>query len=93
MNINDAFSNLFALSLPHGGWKSSGIGARFGGAQGLRKYTRQQVITAPRVPTMKKELLWFPYRPRKGKVIGRMLHANAARDLRRRLGLRPRSRK
>jgi len=85
VNINDAYANLFAMSLPHGGWKSSGIGARFGGANGLRKYNLQQAITVPRFRTMKRELLWFPYKPRTGKLAGRVLHAIAGRDLRRRL--------
>lgn len=85
VNINDAYANLFALTLPHGGWKRSGIGARFGGAQGVRKYTRQQAITVPRVPTLKRELLWYPYRPGRGRLIGRVLRLIAARDLGRRL--------
>lgn len=33
VNVNDMFSNLFCFGLPHGGWKSSGIGARLGPAQ------------------------------------------------------------
>jgi hypothetical protein len=31
-----------------GGWKTSGMGARFGGAEGLRKYCRQEAVVAPR---------------------------------------------
>ncbi|MDZ7911923.1 MAG: aldehyde dehydrogenase family protein [Rhodococcus sp. (in: high G+C Gram-positive bacteria)] len=85
VNINDAFSNLFALGLPHGGWKQSGLGARFGGEYGIRKYTRQQAITVPRGPVMKRELLWYPYVSSRGRFVGRMLRALVARDLRRRL--------
>lgn len=33
---------------PMGGWEASGIGARFGGADGLRKYCRSEVVVAPR---------------------------------------------
>ena len=33
---------------PMGGWKTSGIGARFGGADGMRKFCRQETIVAPR---------------------------------------------
>lgn len=73
VNINDAFSNLFNFTLPHSGWKSSGIGARFGGADGIRKYTRQQAITAPRGPVLKSELLWYPYTPKRGKFVARLL--------------------
>ncbi|ERB54279.1 hypothetical protein N806_24450 [Rhodococcus sp. P27] len=85
VNINDAFSNLFALGLPHGGWKQSGLGARFGGEYGIRKYTRQQAITMPRGPVMKRELLWYPYTPLRGRFVGRLLRALVARDPRRRL--------
>ena len=31
-----------------GGWKDSGIGARFGGADGLRKFCRQETEVVPR---------------------------------------------
>lgn len=85
VNINDAFANLFALTLPHGGWKSSGVGTRFGGARGIRKYTRQQAITSPRVPRLKREVLWYPYRPRSVCAVLRLLRALVARDVRRRL--------
>ncbi len=34
VNINDAYSNLFCFPLPHGGWKSSGLGSRLGGPAG-----------------------------------------------------------
>jgi len=60
VNINDAFANLFSFALPMGGWKDSGIGARWGGAAGIRKYCRQQAITVPRGPAMKRELAWYP---------------------------------
>ena len=33
---------------PMGGWKTSGIGVRFGGAEGIRKFCRQEAIVAPR---------------------------------------------
>ncbi|WP_172651927.1 aldehyde dehydrogenase family protein [Rhodococcus opacus] len=91
VNINDAFSNLFALGLPHGGWKQSGLGARFGGEYGVRKYTRQQAITVPRGPAMKRELLWYPYAPGRGRFVGRVLRALVARDPRRRLSVTSRS--
>ena len=61
VNVNDSFVNLFAFPMPHGGWKDSGVGARFGGAAGVRKYCRTQVITAGRLPTMKNKILWYPY--------------------------------
>ncbi len=48
VNINDVISNLMCATAPMGGWKTSGIGARFGGADGLRKFCRQEAIVAPR---------------------------------------------
>lgn len=87
VNINDAYANLLVFNLPHGGWKTSGIGAHFGGAAWLRKYTRQPAITVPRFPTRKREILWYPYTPRAGELVVRALHAVAARDLKRRIRL------
>lgn len=92
VNINDAYANLFALTLPHGGWKESGLGARFGGLQGIRKYTRQQAITAPRVPTAKREVMWYPYTPARAGLVARMMRAIVAGDSRRRLSRRRRDR-
>ncbi|CAM2886025.1 aldehyde dehydrogenase family protein [Skermania piniformis] len=86
VNINDAFANLFSYALPMGGWKDSGVGARWGGAAGLLKYCRVQAITTPRLPTQTKELLWFPYSPAKVGVAFGVMRAAGARGLRK-LGL------
>jgi acyl-CoA reductase-like NAD-dependent aldehyde dehydrogenase len=48
VNVNDVISNLMCTTAPMGGWKTSGMGARFGGADGLRKYCRQEAVIAPR---------------------------------------------
>jgi acyl-CoA reductase-like NAD-dependent aldehyde dehydrogenase len=48
VNINDVISNLMCTTAPMGGWKTSGLGARFGGADGLRKFCRQETVVAPR---------------------------------------------
>ena len=85
VNINDVYSNLFCFALPHGGWKSSGLGARLGGPAGMRKYCRQLAITAPRVSTMKSEPMWYPYSPRRSRTVAALLRLLVARDLRRRL--------
>ena len=47
---SDGFSSTEqpAANAPMGGWKTSGMGARFGGAEGLRKYCRQEAVVAPR---------------------------------------------
>ena len=48
VNINDVISNLMCTTAPMGGWKASGIGARFGGAEGMRKYCRAETVVGPR---------------------------------------------
>ncbi len=48
VNINDVITNLMCLTAPMGGWKTSGIGARFGGADGLRKFCRVETVVGPR---------------------------------------------
>ena len=48
VNINDVISNLMCTTAPMGGWKTSGMGVRFGGAEGLRKFCRQEAVVAPR---------------------------------------------
>ena len=92
VNINDFMANMFAYTVPMGGWKQSGIGTRAGGAGGIRKYCRQQAITSPRIPTAAKELLWYPASPRKVKVALGVLRAGAARG-RRRFGITPRTKR
>ncbi|MGH2946938.1 MAG: aldehyde dehydrogenase family protein [Solirubrobacteraceae bacterium] len=69
--VNDANLNYYALELPMGGWKQSGLGTRHG-AGGIRKYTRQQAIVIARV-AMKREPHMFPYRPRTTRLLGRGL--------------------
>ena len=83
VNINDAFANMSSYALPMGGWKDSGIGARWGGPSGIRKYCRQQAITSPRLPTQKKELIWFPYNPFKLKFALGVMRAASAQGKRR----------
>ena len=87
VNINDVFSNLFATTLPHNGWKASGIGARLGGAHGLRKYCRVQAVTQPRIPVLTREITWYPYSPGRAAIAGKVLRAAAGRGLRQRLGM------
>ena len=49
VNINDVIANLMCTTAPMGGWKTSGIGARFGGADGLRKFCRVETVVGPRI--------------------------------------------
>ncbi len=92
VNINDALANVFSFALPMGGWKQSGVGARWGGASGILKYCRQQAITTPRIPTQSKELIWYPVSPRKVKLAFALMRAAAAHGLRR-VGVTPKASK
>jgi acyl-CoA reductase-like NAD-dependent aldehyde dehydrogenase len=89
VNVNDVMANGFSFALPMPGWKDSGIGSRNGGADGLLKYCRTQAITAPRVPTQSRELLWYPYSRRKFRMLMGVVRAAAAHGVRR-VGIKPR---
>jgi acyl-CoA reductase-like NAD-dependent aldehyde dehydrogenase len=85
--VNDLFPvNYSVLGLPMGGWKNSGIGYRHG-AIGIRKFSRTESLTIPRLPQPKRELLWFPYSPRQRRFVRRIYRFLNARGLRNRLGL------
>jgi acyl-CoA reductase-like NAD-dependent aldehyde dehydrogenase len=49
VNVYDMFVNTFAIRIPQGGWKESGVGARLDDAHGIRKYCRPQAVTATRL--------------------------------------------
>jgi acyl-CoA reductase-like NAD-dependent aldehyde dehydrogenase len=83
VNINNVITGDFGV--PMAGWGESGLGSRCGGADGIRKYCRPKSIVADRV-AMKKELNWYPYSRRKGKLIEVMVRLLSAKDWRRRLG-------
>jgi acyl-CoA reductase-like NAD-dependent aldehyde dehydrogenase len=79
--VNDAQLNYFALELPMGGWKASGMGSRHG-APGIRKYCRQQSLLITRFAP-KKELHMFPYRARTTKLLGKavgLIYGRGKRD-------------
>jgi len=85
VNINNAMTNVFQFPLPMGGWKSSGLGHRFGGPNGVRKYCRQQAFVSERV-NIKREIHWYPYTHRKAAITDTMLRLLGMHDWRRRLG-------
>lgn len=89
LNVNNVMTNVFQFPLPMGGWKRSGLGHRFGGPNGVRKFTRQQAFVSERIP-LKNEMHWYPYSPAKGAVVERALRLTGLHDWRRRLGLQPR---
>jgi acyl-CoA reductase-like NAD-dependent aldehyde dehydrogenase len=85
VNVNNAMTNVFQFPLPMGGWKDSGLGHRFGGANGVLKYCRQQAFVSERI-NLKSELHWYPYTLRKAKLTARMVRLLGMHDWRRRLG-------
>jgi acyl-CoA reductase-like NAD-dependent aldehyde dehydrogenase len=86
VNVNDVLVNYFAMDVPMGGWKQSGIGYRHG-TPGIRKYCRSESIVITRFGG-RREPGWYPYTKRRQGLVGRVMRLFAGRDLRRRLGLR-----
>jgi acyl-CoA reductase-like NAD-dependent aldehyde dehydrogenase len=82
VNVNNVLANLSATALPHGGWKDSGIGSRFGAEAAIRKYCRTKAITSAKM-TPKNELNWYPYTKRRSRALHRMVRLISARGKRR----------
>jgi len=79
--VNDAQLNYLVLELPMGGWKTSGMGQRHG-AQGIRKYARQQSLLITRLAP-KKDLHMYPYKARTTNLLVRaikLLYGRGKRD-------------
>lgn len=85
VNINNAMTHVFQFPLPMGGWKSSGLGRRYGGAYGIRKFCREQAYVSERVK-LKNELHWYPYTTRKAAITAKALRLMGMHDWKRRLG-------
>jgi acyl-CoA reductase-like NAD-dependent aldehyde dehydrogenase len=81
--VNDALVNYFAMELPMGGAKASGLGSRHG-AGGIRKYSSQQaILVTPRALARKKDLTMFPYKARTTKLLAgafKLLYGRGKRD-------------
>ena len=86
VNVNDVLVNYFAMDVPMGGWKQSGIGYRHG-APGIKKYCRTESLVVTRFGG-KREATWYPYTKARRGLVRRLTQAFNARDWRRRLGLR-----
>jgi acyl-CoA reductase-like NAD-dependent aldehyde dehydrogenase len=86
VNVNDVLVNYFAMDVPMGGWKQSGIGYRHG-EPGIKKYCRTESVVITRFGG-KREPGWYPYTRSRRGLIARVARAFTARDWRRRLGLR-----
>jgi acyl-CoA reductase-like NAD-dependent aldehyde dehydrogenase len=65
--INDTLVNYFAMEIPIGGMKQSGVGARHG-RTGIQKYCRRQNLVVTRFG-LNRELYYFPYHRLPTKLI------------------------
>ncbi len=81
--VNAAQINYFALNLPMGGWKRSGLGARHG-AEGIRKYCHTQSILVSGF-SLRRELFMFPYSARVTGLLARLQRTVYGRRARRRV--------
>ena len=86
VSINNALVATLQMPVPMGGWKNSGLGSRFGGAQGVLKYCRQQSVVEERFAP-KTEPMWYPVNPARSRLMARAVRLLGAHDWRRRLGL------
>jgi acyl-CoA reductase-like NAD-dependent aldehyde dehydrogenase len=86
VNVNDVITNMFAMGVPMGGWKQSGIGYRHG-EYGIKKYCRPESIVVTRFAG-KREPAWYPYTKSRRTLVDRVAKLFYARDWRRRLGLK-----
>ena len=71
--VNAAQLNYFALNLPMGGWKSSGMSTRHG-VSGIRKYCRVQSLLVSGFGP-RRELFMFPYSRRATHLLERLYRA------------------
>ncbi|WP_461665762.1 aldehyde dehydrogenase family protein [Gordonia sputi] len=81
VNINDVIINMMAASAPQGGWKTSGVGARFGGAAGLRKFCRAETIVT-NIGPLRSEPLWYSMNGRIRRAAIRALSIDAVQRVR-----------
>jgi acyl-CoA reductase-like NAD-dependent aldehyde dehydrogenase len=70
--VNAAQINYFALNLPMGGWKSSGLSTRHGAA-GIRKFCHVQSLLVSGFGP-RRELFMFPYSTRATRLLRRVYH-------------------
>lgn len=68
--VNDVLINFGIPELPYGGVKQSGFG-RMMGDEGLLEFSQVKAVADTRV-ALKRELFWFPYRPRQLSLLKRL---------------------
>ncbi|MDQ6744426.1 MAG: aldehyde dehydrogenase family protein [Actinomycetota bacterium] len=71
--VNDALINYFAMEIPIGGMKQSGVGARHGRV-GIQKYCQRQNLVVTRFG-LDRELYYFPYTKLSSRLTGLMIRA------------------
>jgi acyl-CoA reductase-like NAD-dependent aldehyde dehydrogenase len=86
INVNDVLINYFAMDVPMGGWKQSGIGYRHG-EPGIKKFCRSESLVITRFGG-KREPTWYPYTKARRRLLAPISRFFGARDWRRKLGLR-----
>ncbi|WP_242669979.1 aldehyde dehydrogenase family protein [Mycobacterium decipiens] len=59
VNVNNVVMNVLQFPVPMSGWSESGVGARSGGASGIRNCCKTKSVVADRLAP-KKELFWYP---------------------------------
>lgn len=91
VNINNVMTNVFQLPVSFGGRRESGIGARHGGAAGIRKYCWTKPVIEERI-RLKSEPYWYPTSARRSAALLAASRFLGARDWRRRLSRTPSAR-
>ena len=87
VNVNNVMTNVFQLSVPFGGRRHSGMGARHGGADGIRKYCWSKSVIEERF-NLPSEIYWYPTKGRNIRLMNRAARFLAAGDWKRRLNRR-----
>jgi succinate-semialdehyde dehydrogenase/glutarate-semialdehyde dehydrogenase len=69
--VNDALANFGIPELPYGGVRQSGFG-RMMGDEGLLEFSQIKAVAETRLP-LRRELTWFPYRPKTYALLRRVV--------------------
>ena len=83
VNVNNMMTNVFQLAVPFGGQRHSGLGARHGGAVGIRKYCWRTSIIEERF-NLPSEIYWYPTKARNIRLMTRAARLMSAGDWKRR---------
>ncbi|MBW2448012.1 MAG: aldehyde dehydrogenase family protein [Deltaproteobacteria bacterium] len=70
--VNDCVLSAGVLSLPFGGVKQSGVGARHGGPEGLLQFCVRQSVMIEKRDRLR-ESAWFPYDPKRTEKFEKVL--------------------